>query len=59
MCWNQLLALMFGQLINRANLLDVVMALEANHTKYYHLEMERNPVAKTTFVQIILSTSTF
>ena len=36
-CWNQLLALMFGQLSNRESLRDVVVALEAHHTKCYHL----------------------
>ena len=49
MCWNQLLALMFGQLSNRESLRDVVVALEAHHTKCYHLGIGRNPIAKTTF----------
>ena len=48
-CWNQLLALMFGQLSNRESLRDVVVALEAHHTKCYHLGVGRNPIAKTTF----------
>lgn len=48
-CWNQLLALMFGQLSNRESLRDVVVALEAHHTKCYHLGIGRNPIAKTTF----------
>lgn len=48
-CWNQLLALMFGQLSNRESLHDVVVALEAHHTKCYHLGIGRNPIAKTTF----------
>ena len=48
-CWNQLLALMFGQLSNRESLRDVVVALEAHHTKCYHLVIGRNPIAKTTF----------
>lgn len=30
-CWNQLLTMMFGQLSNRENLRDVVVALEAQH----------------------------
>ena len=47
-CWNQLLALMFGQLSNRESLRDVVVALEAHHTKCYHLGIGRNPIAKTT-----------
>ena len=48
-CWSQLLALMFGQLSNRESLRDVVVALEAHHTKCYHLGIGRNPIAKTTF----------
>ena len=32
-CWNQLLAMMFGQLSNRESLRDVVVALEAHHSK--------------------------
>ena len=49
-CWNQLMALMFGQLCNRESLHDVVVALEAHQSKCYHLGMGRNPIAKTTFV---------
>lgn len=48
-CWNQLLALMFGQLSNREGLRDVVVALEAHQSKRYHLGMGREPIAKTTF----------
>lgn len=48
-CWNQLLALMFGQLSNRESLRDVVVVLEAHHTQCYHLGIGRNPIAKTTF----------
>ena len=48
-CWNQLMALMFGQLCNRESLRDVVIALEAHQSKCYHLGMGRNPIAKTTF----------
>ena len=48
-CWNQLLALMFGQLSNRESLRDVVVALEAHQSKRYHLGMGREPIAKTTF----------
>lgn len=38
-CWNQLLALMFGQLSNRESLRDLIVALEAHHSKCYHLGM--------------------
>ena len=48
-CWNQLLALMFGQLSNRESLRDLVVALEAHRSKCYHLGLGKNPVAKTTF----------
>ena len=30
-CWNQLLAMMFGQLSNRESLRDLIVALEAHH----------------------------
>ena len=48
-CWNQLLALMFGQLSNRESLRDLVVALEAHQSKCYHLGLGRNLIAKTTF----------
>ena len=41
-CWNQLLSLMFGQLSNRESLRDLIVALDAHHSKYYHLGMGRN-----------------
>ena len=48
-CWNQLLALMFGQLSNRESLRDLIVALEAHQSKRYHLGLGRGPIAKTTF----------
>ena len=48
-CWNQLLALMFGQLSNRESLRDLIVALEAHQSKRYHLGLGREPIAKTTF----------
>ena len=48
-CWNQLVALMFGQLSNRESLRDLVVALEAHQSKCYHLGLGKNPIAKTTF----------
>ena len=45
-CWNQLLALMFGQLCNRESLRDLISALDAHHGKCYHLGMGKN-VSKT------------
>lgn len=38
-CWNQLLALMFGQLANRESLRDLIVALEAHCGKCYFLGM--------------------
>lgn len=48
-CWNQLLALMFGQLSNRESLRDLIVALQAHQSKCYHLGLGRKPIAKTTF----------
>ena len=36
-CWNQLLTMMFGQLSNRENLRDLIVAMEAHAGKLYHL----------------------
>ncbi len=47
-CWNQFLTLMFGQLSNRESLRDVIVALEAHRSKYFHLGLGRKPIAKTT-----------
>ena len=47
-CWNQLLALMFGQLCNRESLRDVIVAIGAHRTKCFHLGLGRKPIAKTT-----------
>lgn len=47
-CWNQLLAMMFGQLSNRESLRDLIVAFEAHHSKQYHLGLGREPIAKTT-----------
>ena len=42
-CWNQLLALMFGQLCNRESLRDVIVAFEAHRSKCFHLGLGRKP----------------
>ncbi len=47
-CWNQLLAMMFGQLSNRESLRDLIVAFEAHRAKQYHLGVGREPIAKTT-----------
>ncbi len=41
-CWNQFLAMMFGQLANRESLRDLIVALEAHRSKCYHLGMGKN-----------------
>ena len=41
-CWNQLLAMMFGQLCNRDGLRDLIVALEAHSSKLYHLGMGKS-----------------
>lgn len=47
-CWNQLLAMMFGQLSNRESLRDLIVAFEAHRSKQYHLGLGHEPIAKTT-----------
>lgn len=49
-CWNQLLALMFGQFSNRVSLRDLVVALDAHHSKCYHLGMGKN-VSKSSLAR--------
>jgi len=49
-CWNQLLALMFGQLSNRESLRDLIVALNAHHSKCYHLGMGKN-VSKSSLAR--------
>jgi len=36
-CWNQLLAMIFGQLSNRDSLRDLIVSLDAHSLKSYHL----------------------
>ena len=45
-CWNQLLAMMFGQLSNRESLRDLIVALDAHQGKRYHLGLGRESIAK-------------
>ena len=47
-CWNQLLAMMFGQLSNQESLRDLIVAFEVHRSKQYHLGLGREPIAKTT-----------
>lgn len=50
-CWNQLLALMFGQLSNRESLRDLVIALDAHQSKCYHLGMGKN-VSRSSLARV-------
>lgn len=36
-CWHQLLTMMFGQLANRESLSDLILCLQSQRSKYYHL----------------------
>ena len=47
-CWNQMLAMMFGQLSNRESLRDLIVAFEAHRANQYHLGLGREPIAKMT-----------
>lgn len=49
-CWNQFLSMMFGQLSNRESLRDLILALEAHHSKCYHLGMGKN-VSKSSLAR--------
>lgn len=49
-CWNQLLAMMFGQLSNRVSLRDLIVALDAHRSKCYHLGVGKQ-VTKTTLAR--------
>lgn len=47
-CWNQMLAMMFGQLCNRESLRDLIVAFEAHRGKQYHLGLGCEPITKST-----------
>ena len=49
-CWNQLLALTFGQFSNRESLRNLIVAFEAHHSKCYHLWMGKN-VSKSSLAR--------
>lgn len=51
-CWNKLLVMIFGQLRNRDSLCDLIVALEANQPKCYHMGMGSKPVTKTTLTRV-------
>ena len=41
-CWNQLLAMRVGQLTNRESLRDLIVAIDAHSSKFYHLGFGKN-----------------
>jgi Transposase DDE domain/Domain of unknown function (DUF4372) len=41
-CWHQMMSMMFGQLSGRESLRDLLTALQAHSSKYYHLGLGRN-----------------
>ena len=42
MCWNQLLTMMSGQLSNRKSLRNLIVAMEAQTGKLYHLGIKKS-----------------
>lgn len=46
-CWNQLLDMMFGQLSNRENLRNLIVAFETYRGKQYHLGLGHKLIATT------------
>lgn len=40
-CWNQLMCMLFGQFSNRESLSDLVLCLQSQQTKWYHLGIGR------------------
>lgn len=38
-CWNQMMCMLFGQLSNRESLSDLVICLQSQRSKWYHLGM--------------------
>jgi len=46
-CWHQFICLSFGQLTHRESLRDLVLCLQAHHSKLYHLGLSRG-ISRTT-----------
>jgi hypothetical protein len=49
-CWEQFLALSFGQLTYRESLRDIVVCLDAHHDRLYHLGI-RSPIVLSTIAR--------
>lgn len=47
-CWHQLLCMMFGQLANRESLSDLVLCLQSQRNKWYHLGIGSS-ISKSNF----------
>lgn len=45
-CWHQLLCMMFGQLANRESLSDLILSLQSQRSKWYHLGLG-NSISKS------------
>lgn len=58
-CWNQLLAMMFGQLCNRASLRDLITILKAHGSKCYHLRLGKISPKLIWHRPIIIETPVF
>jgi transposase len=46
-CWNQLLCMVFGQLISCESMRELMYSLEAHKTKFYHLGFGNNVARRT------------
>ena len=46
-CWNQLLCMIFGQLISSDSLRELIYSLQAHKNKYYHLGFGNNVARRT------------
>ena len=46
-CWEQFLAMVFGQLSFRESLRDIIVCLTAHHEKLYHLGFRSRPIRTT------------
>ena len=48
-CWNQWLAMMFGQLSNRASMRDLIVAIKEQIAKQYQLRLGSERIEKRRF----------
>lgn len=50
-CWDQFLAMSFGQITYRASLRSIIVCLNSQQSKLYHLGFRSGQVAKTTLLR--------